>query len=263
MVDGPGITCSTRAPAPARRRGVTASLQKMPAVPRGRLGGLRGNRPWPDPESCDQCDEKDATTSAGPRTPAGARRRFRGDPRCRVRRPARRRVHLRADRPGLARGAGPDPRLRLDRDRAGRRRQRREERRGARRRAVGDWRGGAGRDLASACSRRSAARRHARHAAARLSHADQDAHPRRRVHSAKQQVVRIDRATRPELSAPIAATVKLVRRRRGATPCSSPTTAPGWSQRRSSGARPRGLPDRDARRRCSSTRGMRCSGSAG
>ena len=53
----------------------------------------------------------------------------------RRRRPRRRRVHLRPDRSRVARSAGADPEVRLDRDRARRRGQRREQRRGARRAA--------------------------------------------------------------------------------------------------------------------------------
>ena len=54
------------------------------------------------------------------------------------------------------------------------------------------------------------------------------------VHSAKQQVVRIDRAARPELSdgrPPGDRAQAGVRPRRAATRCWCPTTAPGWSRR--------------------------------
>ena len=100
----------------------------------------------------------------------------------RLRRSHRRRVHLRRAVARLARGAGPHPRLRLDRHRSRRRRERGEQRGCARRCAGGGRRRRPRRD------RPAAARRHAARAwtsaavspARRLPDADQDAHPRRR-----------------------------------------------------------------------------------
>ena len=73
-------------------------------------------------------------------------------PRRRRRRSHRRRVHLRASRARLARSAGAHPRLRLDRDRAGRRGERREQRRGARRGRRRDWHRRAGSRRDAGCS---------------------------------------------------------------------------------------------------------------
>ena len=94
----------------------------------------------------------------------------------------RRRVHLRPRRARVARSAGADPRVRLDRDRAGRRRQRRQQRRRARRRARRWSAWSAATSRAGGCSRRCTARvdRAALVRPARLPHAGQDAHPRRR-----------------------------------------------------------------------------------
>ena len=107
---------------------------------------------------------------------------FAGVPRRRARRSDRRRVHLRPRRPRVARGAGPDPRVRLDRDRARRRRQRRQQRRRARRRRQRSSASSAATSRAGGCSTRCARARRRRGVvrAARLSHAGQDAHPRRR-----------------------------------------------------------------------------------
>ena len=123
-------------------------------------------------------------------------RPFRGAPRRRRRRSARRRVHLRPRRARLARGAGADPRYDTTDRRARRRRQRRQQRRRARRRAcgspalVGPRRAGH-----AACSTRCT------RASSRtqvIAPGGYDTPLKTRilaggVHSAKQQVVRIDR----------------------------------------------------------------------
>ena len=104
-----------------------------------------------------------------------------------------RRVRVRPRGAGLARGAGADPRIRLDRGRAGRRRQRGQQRGGARRPrglvAV------VGRDepdaLVARCTRASIIG--AGCVAARAPHPVKTRILAGGIHSAKQQVVRIDR----------------------------------------------------------------------
>ena len=113
-----------------------------------------------------------------------------------LRRSDRRRVHLRRDRARLARGAGPDPQLRLDRDRAGRRRQRREQRRRARRRAGRRSASPAATKPGGGCSTSCGARVDV---SGVVRPAGYRTPTKTRilaggVHSAKQQVVRIDRA---------------------------------------------------------------------
>ena len=183
-------------------------------------------------------------------------RRLRRHPRRRLRRPDRRRVHLRRDRARVARGAGADPQLRLDRDRAGRRRQRREQRRRARRHPVAIGVAGATSRRAGCSSDARPRRRPQRRRAARLPHADEDAHPRRR-HSLGQAAGRAHRSRgragragrrsrRRSRRAAVSA------RSRAATRCWSRTTAPGWSRRRSSRGASATLPRRRAAgsRRC-------------
>ena len=125
---------------------------------------------------------------------------FRRRPGGGVRRPHRRRVHLRRDLARLARGARPDPRLRLDRDRPRRRGQCRRQRGRARRRRRSI--GVAGRDEPG--SRLLEMLRRRVDVAASFGRACYRTPTKTRilaggVHSAKQQVVRIDRATRPAL----------------------------------------------------------------
>ena len=119
----------------------------------------------------------DSAVRASHRSPAGRPR----PPRRRAGRPHRRRVRLGTHRPGVARGAGPHPRVRLDRHPARRRRQRRTQRRGARRSRHA---GGPGRPRRARPPRPRgvpARRRHPpRRAAGGLSHPGQDADPRRR-----------------------------------------------------------------------------------
>ena len=138
--------------------------------------------------------------------------------------------------------------LRLDRDRAGRRRQRREQRGRARRAAARRRRGRPRRDGPAAarrsCPRASTCARRAS-APARLPHADQDAHPRRR-HPFRQAAGRPHRsraARRPSTTsdrARVRARALLQALRRVATRCSCRTTARAWSRRRSLRDRARG-----------------------
>ena len=148
----------------------------------------------------------------------------------------RRRVHLRRDRAGLARSAGADPQLRLDRDRAGRRRQRRQQRRRARRRPVVDRSRRARRSRGRGCWRCSATSTSYRRACGRAATGRR---PRRGSWPAA--------CTRPSSrscgsTAPPAPSRrrsiagrlegKLVRAAAAAMRCWSPTTAPAWCRRR-------------------------------
>ena len=168
---------SKPAPAPARRCGrstACAPMPSFPASPRRRAGSSGSvdeharhlRRPRPE---------------SGSRSPARRDRSLRPLPRRGDRRLRRRRVRLRPRGADLARGAGPDPRVRQDRHRARRRRQRRQQRRRARREDA------RGRPARRRRHRRSAARRAARRRRRpgagprpRPRDADQDAHPRRR-----------------------------------------------------------------------------------
>ena len=160
-------------------------------------------RPWPDPESCDYRDEEDATTCAAPRTPAGLIDDFAGI-----------RVAVFGDLLAdefiygqIARVSREAPVLILDYDSteivpggAGNAAKNVAALGGV---AVGDWRRGRRRDrttrLLEALGRGVNVRGIVRPRGYRT--------PTKTrilaggVHSAKQQVVRIDRAVRPELSA--------------------------------------------------------------
>ena len=152
-----------------------------------------------------------------PRCPAAGRART---PRRRAGRPDRRRVRVGADRPGLARGSGAHPRIRLDRHPARRRRQRRAQRRRARRVSGA---GRAGRPRRARTARPGvvpARRRHPpRRPSGRLSHAGEDAHPRRR-HPFGQAAGRAHRPLRPRSD------------RRAVAPGVAARGAPGAGRRR-------------------------------
>ena len=224
------------------------------------------------------CDSRDAITSrthqsrrrAPTRPAARARRRFRRTPR------RRSFGDLIADEfiyGEIARVSREAPvlilELRLDRDRAGRRRQRGEQRRGARRRAR--WSSAspaattAGRRLLEALAPRVDVSGVA--AAGRLSHADQDAHPRRRrplgqaAGRAHRSRARPDRRRRGRARRSRRALARAVRGCRRAARLRLRHRA--WSRPPRSPSAARRGPQRPAPgRSCSSTRATRCCGSA-
>ena len=110
-----------------------------------------------------------------------AHRRLREPPRARRRRSHRRRVHLRRSRARLARGARPHPQVRRDRDGRRRRRQRGQQRRGARRPRRARRPSPATMPKGGGCWRAFTAASTAGTSCApqRVSHAGQDADPRR------------------------------------------------------------------------------------
>ena len=190
-----------------RRRARASSCGPATAAParRRRRRGVAPARDRRRPDRRDGVDSAAALMARAAhltRSPARARRRLRRRARRGARRPARRRVHLRPDLARLARSAGPDPRIRLDRDRAGRRRQRREQRRRARRHApsrsasTGDDE--PGRRLLEAMRARIDVRHVVTHAA--LTTPTKTRILAGGVHSAKQQVVRVDRTARASRS---------------------------------------------------------------
>ena len=171
-------------------------MPSFPALPRRRAGSSGSvddharhvRRPRPESRS---------------RSPARRDRSLRPLPRRGHRRLRRRRVRLRPRGADLARGARPDPRVRQDRHRARRRRQRRQQRRRARRR-------GRARSACSATTPPATGSRAALHAGvdaralARVRGRETPIKTRilaGGIHSAKQQIVRIDRGTHRRASA--------------------------------------------------------------
>ncbi len=213
----PGTARASCGPGPAS----CPRPRRLPAISWRRPRGSSPNTAARSPAH----DRRGAPAARGAR-PVSARARGRG------RRPGGRRVHLRPDRPRLARGAGADPRLRLDRDRAGRRRQR-----GAAtpRRSGHGWRSSASRGATPPAGRLvQALGRHVKTGGVVRSvgydDARQDADPRRR-RAFGQAAGRAHRSRRRHASTPAVArrveAALRARHRAGRTPCSSPTTAPG------------------------------------